>query len=175
MHPPWRARRARTHRFLGRAGRGRWWPCGTPGDTPAAADRGGHGPACSPRSSACLGPRPAPGGRRRPGRSAPQLVLGAVTTPAAAPPSPPPPPQPGSLHPGKFGHRPAVPGAVEEKGRPAPPLLQRRRSNAPSSLLRLGGSGGIVTRGLPPLLGSGILTGHVPPSATAGRGPEGSG
>lgn len=175
MRPPWRARRARTHRFLGRAGRGRWWPCGTPGDTPAAADRGGHGPACSPRSSACLGPRPAPGGRRRPGRSAPQPVLGAVTTPAAAPPSPPPPPQPRSLHPGKFEHRPAVPGAVEEKGRPAPPLLQRRRSNALSSLLRLGGSGGIVTRGLPPLLGSGILTGHVPPSATAGRGPEGSG
>lgn len=105
MCPPGRARRARTHRFLERAGRGRWWPCGTPGDAPAAAGCGGHGPACSPRGGASLSPRPAPGGRRRPGRSAPQPALGAVTTRAAAPPGPPPPPQPSSLHSGKFGHR----------------------------------------------------------------------
>lgn len=37
----------------------------------------------------------------------------------------------------------------KEKGRPAPPPVQRRRGNAPGSSLQLGGSGGIVTPGLP--------------------------
>lgn len=78
-------------------------------------------------------------------------------SPPRAQPQPLPPRLPGRLpHPSRalrtrqsLGIGGLSPVLWKGKGRPAPPLVQRRRGNAPSSSLQLGGSGGIVTRGLP--------------------------